>query len=131
MEFLYVIYLLSTFKKMILISQSQMLSCLMELQTYILLVNCWKFIIHRFQLCLGLNTLYSYFSMIFTESQLQIRRLQIIRQYTNYLVLKYITNRIIYTNQNHTNIKIGTLVYSVAMISVWLVISLKGTDIFS
>ena len=38
-----------------------MLSCLMELQMYILVVNFWKLTIQRFQLCVELNTPYLYF----------------------------------------------------------------------
>ena len=114
---------------MILISQSQMLSCLMELQTYSLLSNCWKLIIQMFQFCMGLNTLYSYFSIMSPKSQLWIRWLQLIGQYTNYLVLGYITNLILYSNQNHMNFTIGTLVYSAAIITEWMFVSLECTEI--
>ena len=67
MELLYVIYFLSTLK-LIIISQSHMFSCLMELRTYSLLVEFSKFIIQRFQLCMDFNTLYP-FLMIFLQSQ--------------------------------------------------------------
>ena len=114
---------------MIFISQSQMLSCLMELWTYSLLANFWKFIIQRFQLCMEFNTLYLYFSMMFLKSYLWIIRLKLIRQYKNYLFLVYITNLILYSGQNNMNFTIGKLVYSVEMIPWWLVISLEFTDI--
>ena len=42
-------------QKLILISQSQMFSCLMELQTYSLMVNCRKLNIQRFQLYVRLK----------------------------------------------------------------------------
>ena len=83
MEPLYVLDLLSTFKKRMLISQSHMLSCFMELRMYNLLVNFLKFIIQRFQLCMELNKLYLYFSRMFPKYQLWIRWLQLIRRYTN------------------------------------------------
>ena len=84
-----------------------MLSCLMKLQAYSLLMNWWKFILQRFQLCVGLNTLYPYFSIKFPKSQLWIRWLRLIRQYTTYLFLAYITNLIIYSNYHNTNFIIG------------------------
>ena len=129
MEPLYVIDFLSTFKELILTSQLQMLSCLMELQMFSLLVNCWKFTIQRLQSCMGLNTLFPYFSMMFPKSQLSIRTLQLISKYLTYLVLEYITNLILYSNQKNMSFTIGTLDYSVEMIPGWLVISLKFTEI--
>ena len=65
--------------KLIFISQSQMLLCLMDLWTYILIVNFWKFIIQMFQFCVDWNTLYPYFSMMFPKPQLRIRLFQLIR----------------------------------------------------
>ena len=56
--------------KLILTSQLQMLSGLMELQMFSLLVNCLMVTIQIFQLCVGLNTLYRYFSMMFPKFQL-------------------------------------------------------------
>ena len=60
MGVLYVLDFLSILKTLILISQSQMLSCLMEIQTFSLLVNSLKFAIQRFQSFVGLNILCSY-----------------------------------------------------------------------
>ena len=57
-------------QKLILISQSQMLFCLIELQMYRLAVNFLKFIIQIFQLCVELNTMYIYFSIMFPKSHL-------------------------------------------------------------
>ena len=111
-------------------SQLQMLSCLMKLQMFSLLVNCWKFTIQRFQLCVGFNALNPYFSMMFPKSQLWVRWLQPISQYITYLVLAYIMNLILYSNQNHISFTIVTLDYSVAMILEWLVISFESTEIF-
>ena len=79
-----------TLKELILKSQLQMLSCLMELQMFSLLVNCWKFTIQRLHSRVGLNIRFPYFSMIFTKSQLPIRWLQLIRQYITCLALEYI-----------------------------------------
>ena len=45
------------------------------------------------------------------------------------MVPVYITNLILYSNQNYMNFTIGTLVYSVEMIPGWLGISLECTDI--
>ena len=129
MEPLYVIYFFSTWEKLTLTSQLQMLSCLMELQMFSLPVNFWKITIQRFQLCVGFKTLYPRFSMMFLKSQLWIRWLHLIRKYITYLVLAYITNLILYSNQNHMSFTIRTLDYSVAMIPEWLVISLECTDI--
>ena len=120
---------LEPIRKIIFTSQLQMFSCLMKLQMFSLLVNCWKSTIQRFQLCVGLNTLYPYFSMTFPKPQLWIRWLQIIRKYITYLVLAYITNLIIYLNQNHMSFTIETLDYSVAMIPEWLIFSLECTEI--
>ena len=128
MEVLYVLHFLSTFERLILISQSQMVSYLMWLQTFSLLVNCWKFIIQNFHLCVRLNTLYLYFSMMFQKSQLWTRWLNPTRQYSTYLVLEYITNLILYSNQNHMSSTIVTLVYLVATIPEWLFISFEWTD---
>ena len=50
-------------------------------------------------------------------------------QYITYLVLEYITNLILYSNQNHMSFTIETLDCSVEMISGWLVISLECTYI--
>ena len=116
-------------QKLILISQSQMLFCFIELQMDILAVKFLKFIIQIFQLCVEFNTLYIYFSMMFPKSHLWIRWLHLIMQYTTYFIMVYITNLIIYSNQNHINFTIGTLVYSVAMIQGWLVIVLEFTEI--
>ena len=63
--------------------------------------------------------------MMFPKSQFWNRLLQLIRQYTTYLVQVYTTNLIIYSNHNVMNFTIVTLVYSVAMIPVWMVISLE------
>ena len=131
MEVLYVIDFLITLEKLILGSQSHILSYLIEIQMYSLLVKCWKSVIQRFQLCMGLNTLYPYFSVMFPKSQLWIRCLQLIRQYTTYLVLAYITNIILYLNQNKMDFTIGTLVCSVSMIPGWMVIIMECTDIFA
>ena len=46
---------------LILISQSQMLSCFMEIQIYSLVVNFLKFNVQIFQLCMELNAMYLYF----------------------------------------------------------------------
>ena len=105
-----------------------MLLCLMELRTYRLLVNSWKLMIQKFQLLMGLKTLCPNFSKMLTKPQLWIRWLQLIWQYTNCLVLVYITNLILYSNQNNMNFTIGTLVYSMEMIRGWLLISLEYTD---
>ena len=78
---------------------------------------------------MGLNTLFSYFSMMFSKYQLSIRWLQLVRQYITCLDLEYITNLILYSNQNHMSFTIGTLDYSVEMIPGWLGISLECTDI--
>ena len=106
-----------------------MLSYLMELQTFILLANCLKFTVQRFQLCVGFNTLYTFFKIMFPKYQLWIRWLQIIRQYTTYLVLAYITKLVIYSNKNHTSFTIGKLDYSVEMTPEGLVISLECAGI--
>ena len=82
---------------------------LMELQMFSLLLNCWTFTIQRFHSYMGLNTLYPYFSMMFTKSQLWIRWLQLIRQYITHLVLEYITNLILYSNQNHMSFEFNTM----------------------
>ena len=66
---------------------------------YSLVVNFWKFIIQIFQLCVDLNTLYLYFSIMLPKSHIRIGLLQLIRQYTTYLVLVYITNLILYSNK--------------------------------
>ena len=66
---------------------------------------------------------------MFPKSQLSIRWFQIIRQYITCLALEYITNLIIYSNQNNMGFTIGTLDYSVGMIPGWLVISLECTYI--
>ena len=87
-----------------------------------------KITIQIFQLYMELNTLYLYFSMMFPKSQFWIRWLQIIKQYTTYLVLVYITNLILYSNPNNVNFKIVRMVYSVAMLQGWLVISLECTE---
>ena len=100
----------------------------MELWTYSLVVNFWKFIIQIFQLCVELNTLYLYSSMIFPKHQLQIRRLQLIMKYKTYLVLEYIPNLILYSSQNRMNFTIGKLVYSAELIPLWLLISLERTE---
>ena len=50
-------------------------------------------------------------------------------QYITYLVLLYITKLILYSNKNHMNFKIGTLVYLAEMIPGWLDISLECTEI--
>ena len=68
---------------------------------------------------------------MFPKYQLWIKWLHLIRKFTTCLVLVYITNLILYSNQNHMNFTIGTLVYSVEMIPGWLVISLECTDICS
>ena len=47
----------------------------------------------------------------------------------NFLFLEYIKNLIIYSNQNHMIFAIGILIYSVAMIPGWMVISLECTEI--
>ena len=96
---------------------------------YILVANIWKFIIQTFQLCVELNTIHLYSLMMLPKSQLLIRWLHIMRQYTTYLVLSYITNLIIYSNQHHMNLKRRTLVYLVSMIPVWLFILLELTEI--
>ena len=67
--------------------------------------------------------------LMFPKFQLWIRWLQIIRQYTNYLVLAYITDLVIYSNQDHMSFTIGILVYLVSMIPEWLVVSLECTGI--
>ena len=129
MEPLYVIDFLITLKGLILTSQLQKLSSLMEPQMYSLLVNCWTITIQRLQSWVGLNTLFTYFSMMFPKSQLRIRWLEIIRQYITYLVLEYTTNLILYSNPNHMSFITGTLDYSVEMIPEWLDILLECTEI--
>ena len=129
MQPLYVTGFLITLKWLIVTSQLLMWSCLMGLQMFSLLENFWKFTIQILQSCVGLNTLFPYFSMMFPKYQLSIRWFQLIRQYITCLAPEYITNLILYSNQNHINFTIGTLDYSVVMIPGWMVISLECTEI--
>ena len=73
------------------------------------------------------HTIFYLFIML-PKYQLWIRRLQIMRKCTIYLVLAYITNLILYSNQNIMNFTTGTLVYSVAMKPRRLVVLLEYTE---
>ena len=59
------------------------------------------------------HTVSIYFPIMFPKYQLSIILLQLISQYITCLALEYITNLILYSNQNNMSFTIGTLDYSV------------------
>ena len=94
-----------------------------------MLVNCRKFTIQRFQLCVKLNTLYLYFLWCFQISSCEsddyslLGNIQHIWFWHISQTLFYIKTKIIIF------FAMGTLIYSVAMIPGWLFISLECTEI--
>ena len=119
MEHFSIIDFLSTFLKLIQISKSHMLSCLMELQMHNSAVIYWKCITQSWLLCMVFSILFLFSLMMFQKFHLFPRWFNLTRQYIICLYQEYLIIPIPYSNQNLMNFIIGILAYSVGIIPEW------------